>query len=51
MIQDFPYSLFPYEASAQAVVDADFLTQLEKTALFETNVEDMLGVHFHEHKH
>ncbi|KAK3334323.1 hypothetical protein B0H65DRAFT_79809 [Neurospora tetraspora] len=48
---DFPYSHFPYEAAAKAIVDADFLTQLEKTALFETNVEDMFGVHFHGHKH
>ncbi|KAK1778745.1 hypothetical protein QBC45DRAFT_327634 [Copromyces sp. CBS 386.78] len=43
---DFPYSQFPYDAAAQAIVDADFLTQLEKTALFETNAEDMFGVHF-----
>lgn len=49
--QDFPYSQFPYDASAQAIVDADFLAELEKTALFETNVEDMFGAHFHGHKH
>ncbi|KAK3400897.1 hypothetical protein B0T20DRAFT_154772 [Sordaria brevicollis] len=48
---DFPYSQFPYDLSAKAIVDADFLTQAERTALFETNVEDMFGMHFHDRKH
>ncbi|KAK3313384.1 hypothetical protein B0H66DRAFT_350349 [Apodospora peruviana] len=44
---DWPYSGFSYAASAQAIVDAEFLTATQKKAIFVDNAEDMLCTHFH----
>ena len=44
---DWPYSRFPYEDSLQAILDADFLTEAEKSAIFVENAEHMLCTHFH----
>ncbi|KAM7201055.1 hypothetical protein V8F20_005064 [Naviculisporaceae sp. PSN 640] len=44
---DYPYSQFPQSLSTQAILDADFLTQAEKSAIFVENAEDMFHTHFH----